>query len=287
MMKKSFLFLMAFSAIAVFFSCSSDDDDNSGNQYDAHRGIVKANQEVDLGIVVQSNGKLYKVIFAKSNLTATGLAEKETDFGDYFAWSATEPWYTSITRYSNKVVVDWKKGMEDGYVETNVPYFSSVDTIHYPQNPWDEMVVEYTYSKYADAEKNQQNLDLSDDAAHKILGGDWQLPNSEIWEALIDNFSYEYIKEGVKGIRFSKNNLTLFLPVTGSFVGTKYYSDNEEGLYWSNTAPSFYEWGEAEANLLYFRVLRNAEENICDFNINPSLPRRNGFSIRPVRLVEI
>ncbi|MDY6091853.1 MAG: hypothetical protein SPI57_01515, partial [Prevotella sp.] len=167
MMKKSFLFLMAFSAIAVFFSCSSDDDDNGGNQYDAHRGIVKANQEVDLGLKITIDGKKYKVIFAKSNLTATGLAEKETDFGDYFAWAATEPWYTSITINGNKVEADgWKDGKKDGYVETNVPYYDSSSS---------------SYTKY---KAEGDVLDTEDDAAHRILGGDWQLPTKEIWKAL-------------------------------------------------------------------------------------------------------
>ena len=48
-------------------------------------GNVKASQQVDLGLTIDQGGKTYKVIFAKSNLTDKGLAEKETDYGDYFA----------------------------------------------------------------------------------------------------------------------------------------------------------------------------------------------------------
>ena len=61
-------------------------------------GKVKASQQVDLGLTIEQDGKKYRVIFAKSNLTANGLAENEYDYGDYFAWGAREPWYSSATR---------------------------------------------------------------------------------------------------------------------------------------------------------------------------------------------
>ncbi|MGN1156501.1 MAG: hypothetical protein ACI4TK_10015, partial [Agathobacter sp.] len=60
-----------------------------GNYWaDSTKGIVDSTQEVDLGLTIKQNGKDYKVIFTKTNLTAFGLAEKETEFGDYFAWAA-------------------------------------------------------------------------------------------------------------------------------------------------------------------------------------------------------
>ena len=67
---------------------------------DEHRGNkVTYEQEVDLGLTIKgSDNKTYKVIFANANLTAIGIAEKETDFGDYFAWGATEPWCTQYSR---------------------------------------------------------------------------------------------------------------------------------------------------------------------------------------------
>ena len=59
-------------------------------------GNVKASQQVDMGVF--NIGGRYRLIFTKSNLKKDGfLAEKETDYGDYFAWGATEPWYTSYT----------------------------------------------------------------------------------------------------------------------------------------------------------------------------------------------
>ena len=81
------------------------------------RGIVKADQEVDLGLTINQGGKTYKVIFAKSNLTKDGLATNEYDYGDYFAWGATEPWYYSATQ-------TWKPGKEAGFTEANAPTLS-------------------------------------------------------------------------------------------------------------------------------------------------------------------
>ena len=70
---------------------------NSPFWADKHRGNkVTYEQEVDLGLTITgSDNKKYKVIFANANLTANGLATNE--YGDYFAWGATETWYTSYT----------------------------------------------------------------------------------------------------------------------------------------------------------------------------------------------
>ena len=86
---------------------------NTGDDYwyDEHRGIVKEAQEVDLGLTIRQNETNYKVYFAKSNLTATGLAENETDYGDYFAWGATEPWYSSFSGNT----FTWKDNFNGGY----------------------------------------------------------------------------------------------------------------------------------------------------------------------------
>lgn len=286
MMKKSFLFLMAFSAIAVFFSCSSDDDDNSGNQYDAHRGIVKANQEVDLGIVVQSNGKAYKVIFAKNNLTATGLATSEYLFGDFFAWGATEPWYTSLSVSGNSVKADgWKSGKSSGYVEANAPY-CIIDTIEQHYGYADTL---YTYSKYTN---HGDILEMSDDAARKILGGDWRIPTRELWEALIDNTTQELIEKGVRGVKFVSvtNDQTLFLPSTDEFIDKTHRIYYEPLFaYRSSTAAVVKNYNYEGKEIDYYKVYVLKESDYYDdkVSVSTSFGREKGLPIRPVRLVEI
>ena len=83
-------------------------------------GNVKASQQVDMG-VFSINEKNYRLIFTKSNLTTAGLAENEYDYGDYFAWGAIKPWYSSIDKTSSPWTATWEKS--GGYKNGNAPYF--------------------------------------------------------------------------------------------------------------------------------------------------------------------
>ena len=237
--------------------------------YDAARGdIVKADQEVDMG-VFEINGKNYRLIFAKSNLTANGLAANESDFGDYFAWGAKEPWLTSYTydgvghedaSFTNK---NWKPGKENGYTEANAPTLSK------------------TYNA-------NEVLSSSDDAARWILGGNWQIPTQAIWQALYDanrktvnwgttgKMKFDTIS-GINGMKISKKddpNTYIFLPAAGS-VGTEFVQVGDYGPYWSGTAKS-----STEPYYLYF-------------GSGAAAPKYSqylyyvGIPVRPVRLVEV
>lgn len=242
-------------------------DGNNGN--DESRGIVRADQEVDMGLTITKDGKDYKVIFAKSNLTATGLAENESDFGDYFAWGALEPWYTSVTTTSSSVTVDaWKDDKFDGYVPANAPYYDGSD-----------------YTKYT---TTGDVIDTSDDAARVILGGDWQLPTKEIWKALSDanktlvywgadgEKQLEYM-DGIQGMKITKkddSSTYLFLPAAGNFYSTS--SSNNVG------SRGYYRSGTGNSSTSY------SLDFFSNF-ISPqsSYDRYYGFSIRPIRLVPV
>ncbi|MCI6337706.1 MAG: hypothetical protein MR802_07185 [Prevotella sp.] len=221
---------------------------------DAARGAkVRADQEVDLGLTITIGEKNYKVIFTKSNLTKDGLAENEYDYGDFFAWGATEPWYNSYTIDSYgtpKVASDgWKEGHKSGYVET-----PTLDN-------------KYTYIK---------DFEMSDDPAHKILGGDWQLPTTEIWQALNTSSNWSWtIKGGKKGMEvenYSTNN-SIFLPVAGRGSGTSFYL-GDYGFYWSGTAHS--------STSAYYLFFRNGQISAADY-----YDRYYGLLVRPVRLVAV
>lgn len=226
----------------------------TGGDYwlDPVRGIVTKDQEVDLGITISgTDSKRYKVFFAKSNLTATGLAENEDDYGDYFAWGALEPWYSS---YSGETLLesDLKPGKSGGYVIGNAPFYDSS-------------------SSYTEYTNKDDILKPEHDAARHILGGDWQVPTQVIWKALVDNTTYS--KDAIKtGYNFTKNGNTLFLPAAGFVDGTLFRYVSGSGLYWSGTAYSI-----TKAYNLY-----------CT-NYGPGWkdddPRCCGLSVRPVRLV--
>ena len=224
-------------------------------------GNVKASQQVDMG-VFNIGGRNYRLIFTKSNLKKDGfLAEKETDYGDYFAWGATEPWYTSYTIGTDSngkptVTSDgWKTNYSRGYVSETAPTLGN---------------------KYT----SEKDFDMSDDPAHQILKGAWQIPTKAIWNALVGINSKEWNSDK-KGYEFKNNGQTLFLPAAGFAEVTSFYSVGSVGYYWSGTA---YSTAYPSTEVYY------PEAYYLDFKSgNVSAQSRDrryyGYSVRPVRLV--
>ena len=213
---------------------------------DEHRGNkVTYEQEVDLGLTITgSDNKKYKVIFANANLTANGLATNE--YGDYFAWGATEPWYTS---YTGTTFNGWKT---NGYANGTAPTFNG---------------------KYDE----KKDFEMSDDPARKILGGGWQIPTKTIWEELkskMNNLTKKGFNSERKGYEFVNNDQTLFLPAAGEVNGTSFNYVGSYGEYWSGTA-----YSSTDAYYLSF--------DESGFNVQIIYDRYCGYSVRPVRLVEL
>ena len=214
---------------------------------------VRADQEVDLGLTITIGTKNYKVIFAKSNLTTTGLATNEYDYGDYFAWGAIKPWYTEIDKTSSSWTATWEKS--GGYSITNAPFYNSSTQ---------------SYTKYTPGDA----LEASDDAARQILKGDWRIPTTEIWAALVNNATKVWDSTN-KGYKFTKNSQTLFLPAAGNVWRTSFEKVGSSGRYWSGTTASLQE----NADYLNF-------DNV-NLNAQDKGSRSQGFPVRPVRLVEV
>ena len=171
----------------------------------SQNGNVSADKQVDMG-VFNIGGTKYRLIFAKSNLTTKGLAANESDYGDYFAWGAKEPWYLSISGNT----FTWKPDHSSGYVSGTAPAFSP----------------EYT---------SEKDFEMSDDPARKILGGDWQIPTKAIWYAFVNNSSS---KSWDSGYKFTNNSQTLFLPAAGYVKGKNFSERGSGARYWSGTAYS-------------------------------------------------
>ena len=254
--------------------------DIDGSYWYNPRGTkVTPEQEVDLGLTINIGTKNYKVIFANANLratlratlTATGLAEKETDYGDYFAWGAISVWYSSINKASSPWTITPFDGKSGGYKNANAPFYDSPTE----------------YTKYT----IDNTLEASDDAANVILGGDWQLPTKDIWVALYKankntvnwgdngNEKLETIS-GINGMRITKINDTdtyLFLPAAGYVTETSFKSVGSAGDYWSGTVAWNYSW-------LACRLVFSSSSGV---SATYSENRYYGFSVRPVRLVAI
>ena len=216
---------------------------------------------VDLGIRI--NGK--KILFATRNLGA----EHEYDYGDYYAWGATEPWCigydqngTTLTASTAAAYLSrhWQDGKSAGYAQANAPFYSGS-----------------AYTKYT---ATPATLAAEDDAASVQWGADWRMPTTEEMKALKDNttstWTANYNNTGIAGCIFTGKgdyaNSSLFLPAAGHFDGTSYVTGGSSGLYWSSTLGS-----STSGRGLYFYSGDVYPQNY-DY-------RYYGFSVRAVRAV--
>ena len=234
----------------------------------SQNGEVPAEKQVDMGVFTIGD-KNYRVIFATSNLTKDGLAENEYDFGDYFAWGATEPWCTQYSRTgtgynvqvsltawentNNATVYDW----------TTVPFRDG--------NNW-------YCNQYIN---NGDKLAMEHDAARQILKGDWQIPTKEIWDKLFESSKYEWTKtskaeyNGYQVKSKKSETGTIFLPVAG-YVNNSWLSGaGTSGFYWSGTANS----KDTAYSLYLYTYYTEGSTEISKKD------RYFGYSVRPVRLV--
>ena len=228
------------------------------------RGIVDKSQELDMGEFV-INGKKYRLIFAKSNLTKDGLAANEYDYGDYFAWGATSVWYSAINQNTNPWSITPLGNKPGGYIKDNAPY--------------------YYNGKYTAG----NTLEAADDAARQILKGDWQIPTKEIWMALEyanleqvywgpeGNWTFDQRDGRINGISIVRNDGSgqlLFLPAAGYVSRTEFMEVGSIGYYWSGTA--------YDNNRAY--ILRCDGSHVYDhYNHFHYM----GVPVRPVRLVAV
>ena len=230
------------------------------------RGIVDKSQELDMG-EFEINGKKYRLIFAKSNLTKDGLATNEYDYGDYFAWGATSVWYSAINQNTNPWSITPLGDKPGGYIKDNAPYYSN--------------------GKYTSG----NTLVAADDAARRILKGDWQIPTKEIWMALeYANHDQVYWgpegkwtfdqRHGINGISIVRNDgndgygKLLFLPAAGYVYSTDFKEVGSIGQYWSGTA--------YDNNRAY--ILQCDGSHVKhDYNHYHNI----GLPVRPVRLVAV
>ena len=156
---------------------------------------------VDLGL---PSGTLW----AKCNIGA----EKESDYGLYFAW-----------------------GEVDGYKDASSGKSFSPDDYKFKNGD----ACDGKFTKY-DSSDNLTTLLLEDDAAGVNMGGSWHMPSKEQCEELI-NSSYTTITwttvNGINGrlITSKTNNNTLFLPASGGCLWGSVGSVGSGGYYWSSS----------------------------------------------------
>ena len=162
-------------------------------------------------------------------------AEVPVEFGQYFAWGEIAP----------KNNYDWST-----YKFSRGSNFSKYNSI-------DGLTV----------------LELEDDAAYRILGGNWRMPTYEQGNELINECSWESTTiNGISGyIITGPNGNSIFMPGGGLYIGEDGPSDdNNVGMYWSSTLLT----GGSDVAMgldfeSFFSPIMSAMERFWGLNIRP------------------
>ncbi len=148
-------------------------------------------------------------------------ASKPEEYGDYYAWGETEPYYNC------QDPLTWKKDKTAGYNWASYKWcMGSNNTITKYCS-----ISSYGFDGFTDT---KTVLDLEDDAAHVNLGGNWRMPTDAEWTELRENCSWtRTTHNGVEGILFTASNgNSIFLPAAGFRSDTNIYNVGSYGYYW-------------------------------------------------------
>ncbi|MBQ1756938.1 MAG: Ig-like domain-containing protein [Erysipelotrichaceae bacterium] len=158
-------------------------------------------------------------------------ADKPEEYGDYFAWGETAPYYVKNAGADNEL--QWRKGKEAGYDWES--YFD-IKTIE--PTDYDDIV---TFWHYNTQEKSV--IEYYHDAATINWGGEWRMPRQAEFEELInpDNCTWTWTTmNGVNGYRVTSKKPgyegnSIFLPAAGGYSGTDSKLRDAYGWYWSGS----------------------------------------------------
>ena len=151
-------------------------------------------------------------------------ASSPEEYGDYFAWGETEPYY------SNLDPLTWKDGKSGGYSWSSYKWCIG-DYKNLTKYCYDSY---YGFNGFTDT---KTVLDLEDDAASVILGSGWRMPTDAEWTELRNNCTWTWTAQnGIAGRRVTaRNGNSIFLPAAGYRSGTNLYDAGYDGEYWSST----------------------------------------------------
>ena len=219
---------------------------------------------VDLGLSVK---------WATFNVGATAPEE----YGDYYAWGTTEPYYEAGYAQEDPQA-HWKDGIDGwyGYGWSNYKWCN---------NSKSTLTKYCNDSNYGNAgfTDDKTTLDLEDDVAHVKWSGNWRIPTHAEFDELCNNCTWIWYSSGnaefngVAGYKVASNVVGytgryIYLSAAGNrlsnsiFVGT-------HGYYWSCSIDTGDPFGPYNAWMLRFK---NNEIRTMSFE------RQDGYCVRPV-----
>ena len=198
-------------------------------------------------------------------------------YGDYYAWGETAPYYESGDAQSDSP--RWRRYWNDydgreidcgqaGYGWES--YRFSKYNYDYENDTYE--VIPGSVTKY-NTEDGITVLDEEDDAAHRLLGGEWRMPSWAEMNELRTQCTWEWTtQDGINGQKVTgPNGNSIFLPAAGDRYGLNLGYFGGDGLYWSSTCHRSYR---------YAIGLDFDKDGVYTVG---SYYRYYGFPIRPVR----
>ena len=259
---KRLLYLSLAAMMVLAMSCKKD---KPGNKI--------PEDAVDLGIVMtREDGTTYKLYWAKSNLCETGLCANPEDYGDYYAWGETEPYYTEGHSQDNPCS-NWRSRTNPtitGYNWASYKWCNRSPAVltKYNTNIASGGIVD----NITELQRGEKEGETVDDAARAKLGGKWRMPTKAEWNALLALSCGRTTINGIEGrLVTAENGNSIFLPAAGSRNDTYLYNAGSYGYYWSSSLNDV-NYTEAARCVLFY------SDNIL---INNSF-RSDGLSVRPV-----
>ena len=220
---------------------------------------ISVPEAVDLGLSVK---------WASFNLGAS----QPQDYGDYYAWGEVEPYYSSLEP------LIWKDGKYAGY---------TYESYRWTNGKYNRLTKYCTENRTdlwdgTGTPDNKIILDLEDDAAHVILGGNWRMPTLNEQEELMTQCLWFWTSENERnGYRVTgPNGNSIFLPAAGLFQNTdlvKVEKEDNQGWYWSSSLLTGV--GQYECHHAYLLVFTSYDNT----RISSYSGRCMGLTIRPVK----
>ena len=152
-------------------------------------------------------------------------ASAPEDFGDYFAWGETEPYYTE-GHSQDGPCSNWKDGKSDGYEWESYKWYNEPSVF----------LTKYNTNSLYGAVDNKSLLELEDDVARTIWGSKWRMPTDAEWTELRTKCTWTWTTQnGVNGrLVTGPNGNNIFLPAAGYRVDTRIFDIGTYGNYWSS-----------------------------------------------------
>ena len=216
--------------------------------YDPEEEQIAIPEAIDLGL---PSG----IKWASCNLGAS----RPEEYGDYYAWGETEPYYSS------QDPLTWKDGKKDGYSWLSYKWCKGSYKIvtKYCSDS------SYGYNGFTDT---KTVLDSEDDAASVNLGGNWRMPTYDEFTELKTNCTWEWTQvNGINGRKVTgPNGNSIFLPAAGDWFMLDFKYAGSVGTYWSSSL---------DAGIPYNAVDFGFNSDLVSWNNNQ---RYIGYSVRPV-----